>query len=254
MDQAEDAALALVCQRAQVEDGQFVMDLGCGWGSLSLYILEKFPSAKVVCVSNSNTQRQSIQDTADERGYSNRIECITEDANFFFTGYKFDRVISLEMFEHMKNYERLMAKVISWLKPSGMLFTQILCHREFPYAFDSKKGSDSGWMAENFFSGGTMPSADLFMYFQNDAILVDHWRMNGSHYSKTLEAWLQKTDKNVEKVKQVFVSAYGEDQAEKKLFSWRLFFIFCSEAFNYRNGNEWMVAFHLFKKRPSSNL
>ncbi|XP_064636303.1 uncharacterized protein LOC135493184 [Lineus longissimus] len=254
LDQAEELSLQQVCQLAMVKDGQAVMDLGCGWGSLGFFICERYPNCVVTCVSNSATQRQHIEGEADKRGYHKRLECITADANHFNTEKRYDRVISLEMFEHMRNYETLMARVSRWLKPSGMLFTQILCHREFPYAFDTKRGADTEWMARNFFSGGTMPSADLFLYFQKDLVLLDHWKVNGVHYSKTLEAWLQIMDQNIEKVKDSFARAYGKDAVDQQIFNWRLFFMFCSEVFGYKEGNEWMVSYHLFKKRPMSSL
>ncbi|CAH1778256.1 unnamed protein product, partial [Owenia fusiformis] len=254
LEASENAMLKVTCERAQVQNGQTIMDLGCGWGSLAFYICENYPQCNVVCVSNSNTQRKLIQGRAKERGFSKRLECITADANVFITQRRFDRIISIEMFEHMKNYQELMGRVSSWLNPGGMLFTQILCHKEFPYQFDTKKGSDTEWMARNFFSGGTMPSADLFLYFQDDLVCVDHWRINGCNYSKTLEAWLVKMDERIGKVKPIFEKAYGADEVDQQVFNWRLFFIFCSEVFGYKDGNEWIVAHHLFKKRMSSQL
>jgi len=249
LDEAEDLSLSNICSRAQIVDGMDIMDLGCGWGSLSLYILEKFPACRVTSVSNSSTQREHITGQAQARGYSERWHGITADANVFTTEKRFDRICSIEMFEHMRNYDALFSKVSSWLKTDGMLFTQILCHREFPYAFDTREGSDTEWMAKNFFSGGTMPSADLFLYFQKDVIQVDHWRINGTGYSRTLEAWLKLMDAKTEDVSAIMSATYGADQCEQQIFNWRLFFIFCSEVFGYKAGNEWIVAQHLFKKR-----
>lgn len=253
LEEAEDLSLQSYCDKAGLEDDHSVLDLGCGWGSLSLYICEKYPKCKVTCVSNSNTQRQLIQNRAQTLGYQGRLECITADANVFTTAKRFDRIFSIEMFEHMKNYDILMQRVSSWLKPSGKLFIQVLCHRLHPYAFDTKQGSDTEWMAKNFFSGGTMPSVDLFLYFQNGVKIQDFWVINGTNYSKTLEAWLSKLDQNKDKVMNILRQAYGDD-ADQQLFNWRLFFIFCSEVFGYKGGNEWIISQHLFKKHQLSSL
>ncbi|XP_052084044.1 uncharacterized protein LOC127721332 [Mytilus californianus] len=253
LEEAEVESLKIYCESAKITDGLSVLDLGCGWGSLGLYILQTYPHCQVTCVSNSNTQRRHIESEALKMGVADRLDCITADANFFSTNKRFDRIMSIEMFEHMKNYEILMQRVSSWLKPSGYLFIQVLCHRQHAYAFDTKPGSDTEWMAKNFFTGGTMPSADLFLYFQKDVYVVDHWIWNGQNYSKTLEAWLEKTDLNIEKVKDIFRNNYG-DEADKQLFNWRLFFIFCSEVFGFKGGNEWPVALYLFKKHLSSSL
>ncbi|CAL1536623.1 unnamed protein product [Lymnaea stagnalis] len=253
LDEAEDATLALYCERAKLEDGHSVMDLGCGWGSLTLYILEKYENCRVTCVSNSATQRAFIQERAEKMGAAGRLEAITADANTFTTSDRFDRILSIEMLEHMKNYGSLFQRISSWLKPAGLLFVQIFCHRHQPYAFDVKPGSDTEWMAKNFFTGGTMPSSDLFLFFQNDINLVDWWVVNGTHYSKTLEAWLAKMDASKEKVEEIFAKAYGKD-APQQTFNWRLFFIFCSEVFGYKGGNEWHISHQLFKKNIASAL
>ncbi|XP_005095452.1 (S)-coclaurine N-methyltransferase [Aplysia californica] len=254
LDEAEEFTLQQYCERAKVEDGHDVMDLGCGWGSFGLYVLEKYPKCKVTCVSNSNTQRAHIVRRAEEMGVVNRLEAITADANTFTTGNRYDRIVSIEMFEHMKNYESLFQRVSSWLKPSGLLFLQVLCHKSFPYAFDTKPGSDTEWMAKNFFTGGTMPSVDLFLYFQRDVTLLESWIINGQNYSRTLEAWLEKMDANKDKVAAIFEKAYGSKELEQKVFDWRLFFIFCSEVFGFKKGNEWHVSYHLFQKKNMSYL
>ncbi|KAH9492635.1 hypothetical protein Btru_024126 [Bulinus truncatus] len=253
LDAAEDATLALYCERAQVQDGQSIMDLGCGWGSLTLYLLEKYPNCSVTCVSNSNTQREFIQGRAEKLGAASRLQAITADANTFTTNQQFDRILSIEMFEHMKNYSALFRKVASWMKPNGLLFVQIFCHKHNPYAFDIKPGSDTEWMAKNFFTGGTMPSSDLFLFFQNDISLVDWWAINGTHYAKTLEAWLAKMDASKAKVDDIFTQNYGKDAVQQS-FNWRLFFIFCSEVFKFKNGNEWHISHQLFKKNILGSL
>lgn len=254
LEESEDAMLKLICKRAQVKDGQVIMDLGCGWGVTSLWILEKYPNCTVVAVSNSRTQKEFIEGHARDKGFAERLTCITADANVFDIEQRFDRIISIEMFEHMKNYQTLMKRVASWLKPEGLLFTQILCHKEFAYSFNSSKGSNTEWMARNFFSGGTMPSSDLFLYFQDDLGILDHWNINGKHYSKTLEAWLVRLDSNKAKAMEVLEASYGKDKAPLQMFNWRLFFIYCAEVFGYEDGNEWIVAHHLFEKRLKSSL
>ncbi|XP_052694604.1 uncharacterized protein LOC128172908 [Crassostrea angulata] len=251
--EAEEVTLQLYCERAKIEDGQTVMDLGCGWGSFGLFVLQNYPKCHVTCVSNSNTQRHHIESEGLRLGVSNRLQCITADANEFTTNKRFDRIVSIEMFEHMKNYSVLFQRVSSWLKPAGQLFIQVLCHRHFPYSFDTKPGSDTEWMAKNFFTGGTMPSVDLFHYFQRDVYLEDEWLINGCHYSKTLEAWLALMDRQMDKVKKIFTQTYGQE-ADKQIFNWRLFFIFCSEVFGYNGGNEWHIAQYRFKKQLSSAL
>lgn len=185
--------------------------------------------------------------------YANRLKCITADANVFSTRERFDRIISIEMFEHMKNYDQLMSRVASWLKPNGYLFTQILCHREYCYHFKNKENKATEWMAKYFFTGGTMPSSELFLYFQKNLAILDHWNLNGVHYSKTLEAWLDKLDANKTKVLQIFQRQHGDDAAQQ-MFNWRLFFMYCSEAFKFNCGNEWLVSQHLFQKNTHSKL
>ena len=187
--------------------------------------------------------------------YKNRLRCITADANTYSTQDRFDRIISVEMFEHMKNYDSLMSRVASWLKPTGMLFTQILCHREFAYHFKEKENNaQTEWMSRYFFTGGTMPSSELFLYFQKDLSIVNHWNINGNHYSKTLEAWLVKLDANKDRVMEIFRRNYNEDEAAQQMFNWRLFFIYCSESFKFNGGNDWLVSQHLFLKNQKSKL
>jgi len=254
LDHAEEAMLSLSCQRAAIADGQTIMDLGCGWGSLTFWLLEKYPACRVTSVSNSATQGDYIRSTAHKMGYAGRLTVHTADANTFQTEKNFDRIMSIEMFEHMKNYEQLFEKVASWLKPDGLLFTQILCHREFTYHFKKKPGSDTAWMAQHFFTGGTMPSSDLFLYFQKDLAIKKHWNINGVHYKKTLDAWLKKMDENIEEVRDIFREAYGEKEVQKQVFNWRKFFMYTSEVFGCNNGNDWLVAHHLFNKQMKSKI
>ena len=246
LDEAEDATLRLTCERARLEDGMRVLDLGCGWGSLSLWIAEHFPKCQVLAVSNSRTQREFIQTQCRKRGFAN-VEAITADAAEFDTTFRFDRVLSIEMFEHMKNYERLMTRIATWLKPGGMLFVHIFSHREFAYEFDA--GNRNDWMAQTFFTGGTMPSNDLLLYFHHDLDVVDHWQVDGTHYSWTLNAWLDKLDRNTAEVRRIMAETYGAENETRWLANWRLFFLICSEVWNLDAGREYLVSHYLLRRK-----
>jgi cyclopropane-fatty-acyl-phospholipid synthase len=243
---AENAMLELTCERARVADHQRILDLGCGWGSLSLYIAERYPSTRITAVSNSRTQKAYIDAEARRRGYGN-IEVITADMNDFDTRVRYDRIISVEMFEHMRNYQELLARIRRWLHTDGRLFVHIFCHERYAYPFETDGNND--WMARHFFTGGLMPSFDLLPRFDRDLSVEASWRVNGLHYSRTLEAWLKRMDENRDVLWPIFTSTYGADEAQKWWVYWRLFFIACSELFAFDGGRAWFVAHYLFAPR-----
>ncbi len=245
LDQAEDDMLELTCQRAELQNGQQVLELGCGWGSFSLYMAAKYPESEFTVVSNSRTQKVFIDLAANERGIKN-LTVITADMNTFSIDKQFDRVVSVEMFEHMRNYARLMKKVASFLKSDGKLFIHIFTHKEYAYLFEVIDETD--WMSKYFFTGGIMPSDDLMFYFNDDLVVEKHWHVNGTHYGKTAEAWLKNMDKHRTEIIPLFEETYGKDQALKWWVYWRLFYMACAELWNYNNGNEWIVSHYLFHK------
>jgi cyclopropane-fatty-acyl-phospholipid synthase len=246
IDEAEEAMLHLNCERACLEDGMDVLELGCGWGSLCLWIAENHPNSRVVAVSNSRTQRAYIEECCRERGIEN-VEAIMADVSEFRTDRRFDRVVSIEMFEHMKNYERLMAQIASWLRPGGMLFVHLFSHREFAWEFDAS--DPKNWMARNFFTGGTMPSDDLLLYFQSDLRLVDHWQLDGTHYARTLRAWLENLDRHEAAARAIMTQVYGKANETRWLANWRLFFLICGEVWGLRSGREFLISHYLFEKQ-----
>lgn len=244
--QAEEHMLALYAERAQLADGQNILELGCGWGSLCLYNAERFPHTRITAVSNSRTQKEHIDTEARKRGLDN-LRVITADINEFdITPGQFDRVVSVEMFEHLKNYEKLFRHIARWLKPGGLLFTHIFTHHRLSYHFVPRDASD--WMSRYFFTGGQMPAHDLLPQFQNDLTLVTDWKINGRHYQQTAEHWLQNMDRHKEEIIPLFRDTYGPDQALKWWCYWRVFYMACAELWGYRNGEEWLVSHYLFRK------
>jgi cyclopropane-fatty-acyl-phospholipid synthase len=235
---AEAAMLDLSCRRARIEDGMEVLDLGCGWGSMSVWIARHYPGCRLLAVSNSAVQRQYILDRCAAEGLD-RVTVVTEDMNSFVTDRRFDRVVSVEMFEHMRNWGRLFERISGWLQPDGLFFQHVFCHRllAYPYADDGP----ADWMARHFFTGGIMPSADLPNRWNAHLEVEEQWKVDGTHYSRTLEAWLERMDAARDDLMPIFRSTYGA-QADRWFARWRMFFMACSELFAFRGGSEWWVA------------
>jgi cyclopropane-fatty-acyl-phospholipid synthase len=247
LDEAEAIMLGLTCERADLVDGQDVLELGCGWGSLTLWMAANYPSSRITAVSNSNSQREFILGQAKERGLGN-VEVITADANHFDIDRKFDRVVSVEMFEHLRNYETIFERISNWLRADGRLFIHIFCHKERPYTFDFDDRDNAGnWMGRHFFTGGLMPSDDLLLHFHKHLELEERWTVDGNHYAQTSEHWLQNLDAVKQEVMPVLAETYGPDQAATWFQRWRVFFLSCAELFGYRDGHEWWVSHYRFR-------
>ncbi len=245
LDTAEARMLALSCERAGLADGQDILELGCGWGSLTLWMASHYPDANITAVSNSATQREYITQQCVARGIEN-VRVITADVNDFEADGSYDRVVSVEMFEHMRNYASLMEKISRWLRPGGKLFVHIFCHRELMYPFTTEGEYD--WMGQYFFTGGLMPAENTLLHFQDHMNIEDQWSLSGTHYEKTSNAWLQNLDENRAAVLAVMTEAYGAQDAERWLQRWRMFFMAVAELFGYRNGDEWRIAHYRFCK------
>ncbi len=249
LDAAEEAALQETCQRARLEDGLDILELGCGWGSLTLWMAEHYPHSRITAVSNSNSQREYITLQAKRRGLKN-VHVITCDMNRFLSSAAYDRIVSVEMLEHMRNYYRLFQNIHEWLNPNGLFFMHIFCHRSVPYAFMDQGPSD--WMSRYFFSGGMMPSDDLPLFFQDHLKLLDRWRWDGTHYQKTANAWLANLDTRRENLLPLFERIYGSEHASQWIRRWRMFFMACAELFGFDSGQQWWVSHYLFEKRKSA--
>lgn len=249
LEQAEKEMLELTVQRAQLKDGDKILELGHGWGAITLFMADKFPNSQITAVSNSIEQRKFIEAKADRLGLKN-IRIITANMANFDIDETFDRVISVEMFEHMRNYQQLFEKISKWCGESGTLFVHAFIHKEFSYKFDVVDESD--WMSKYFFSGGIMPSEHLFYYFTDHFKVEEHWRVNGVHYAKTAKAWLENVDNNAEEIHKIFEEHYSKKEAKKWFNYWRIFFMSCQELWQYKDGREWFVGHYLFRPLTGS--
>ncbi len=258
LDGSEEAMLRLTCERAEIRDGMRVLDLGCGWGSLSRYIARTFPNTRVLSVSNSKPQREFILARCEREGLDN-VEIVTADINDFdisdprvsdsraLEGQAgFDRVVSVEMFEHVRNHRQLLSRIRHWLAPEGKLFVHHFSHREHAYPYESR--SESDWMANTFFSGGIMPSDDLLTFLQDDLRVEARWRVNGTHYARTCNAWLERMDENRADILPILADVYGRGHEKVWFQRWRIFCMSCAELFDYNDGNEWLVSHVLLSR------
>ncbi|MCX8496917.1 MAG: cyclopropane-fatty-acyl-phospholipid synthase [Akkermansiaceae bacterium] len=247
IDASEARMLGISCERAQLQDGQRILELGCGWGSLTLWMAAHYPNSKITAVSNSRTQKIHIEAQLAARGLTN-VEVLTANMIHYAGEGEavFDRVVSVEMFEHMKNYQMLLERISTWLKPGGALFVHIFTHREYAYHYEAE--SEDDWMARYFFTGGQMPSDDLLLYFQHHLKIEGHWHVNGAHYQKTSEAWLARMDAARDELLPLIGETYGSDQQTRWWVYWRIFFMACAELWGYRNGEEWIVSHYRFRK------
>ena len=249
LDVAEASALHITCEHAGLQDGHDILELGCGWGSLTLWMAKHYPNSQITAISNSHSQREHIKQLA-YRQQLNNVQVQTCDMNDFVSTEKYDRIVSVEMFEHMRNYRCLFNRINDWLKPDGRFFMHIFCHRDLPYAFEEKNATD--WMSRHFFSGGMMPSDDLPLHFQQNLTLQRQWRWDGRHYEKTANAWLKNMDDNKQSLWPVLQETYGAEAAQQWWMRWRMFFMACAELFGYDNGQQWWVSHYLFEKKALS--
>jgi cyclopropane-fatty-acyl-phospholipid synthase len=248
LDEAEEAMLALTCARAGLVDGQDVLELGCGWGSLTLWMAERYPGSRIRAVSNSVQQREFILEQARRRRLNN-VSVVTCDMNEFEADARYDRVVSVEMFEHMRNWERLLGRVARWLKTDGKVFLHTFCHRSYAYPFEARDESD--WMSRHFFTGGMMPSSDLLDHLDVPFSVEQRWEVPGEHYARTSEDWLRNLEARRDDVMPILRSTYGLDEGERWCQRWRVFFLACAELFAFDGGSEWFVSHQLLAPRPT---
>lgn len=245
LGQAEQSMLDLYLENAQIEDGQEILELGCGWGSLTLWMAERYPRCKITAVSNSVSQKAHIDQQALSRGLRN-VSVITCDVNELFIDSSFDRVVSVEMFEHVRNYEELFCRISNWLKPGGQLFVHVFCHRVLAYPFEAQ-GEDN-WMGRYFFTGGLMPARDTLVHFRGNLSLEKQWDYSGEHYRRTAEAWLSNLDQYRDPILELFDRVYGQGKGQLWVQRWRMFFMACAELFGFDEGRQWMVAHYRFTR------
>jgi cyclopropane-fatty-acyl-phospholipid synthase len=244
LDQAEEAMLERYAERAQLRDGQNILELGCGWGSLTLWMAERYPHAEIHAVSNSRSQREFIEAECRRRRLGH-VRVTVEDVNRLrLPAAHFDRCVSVEMLEHIRNYQALLAKIGSWLAPGGKLFVHIFSHRSAMYPFEISGEDD--WMGKYFFTGGLMPSVHTLLWFQQDLRIESQWLVEGTHYERTANCWLARMDANRESVMTVLADSYGADNASIWFRRWRMFYMACAELFGYSGGREWLVSHYRF--------
>ncbi|MYF49174.1 MAG: class I SAM-dependent methyltransferase [Gammaproteobacteria bacterium] len=243
---AESAMLELYAQRAELEDGMRILDLGCGWGSFTLWAAARYPNASVLAVSNSTSQGAAIKARARTLGLGN-VRVRTADVNSLRIEERFDRVVSIEMFEHVRNYAMLMERIAEWLAPTGELFVHVFCHRHLMYPFETE--GEGNWLGRNFFSGGLMPARDTLLHFQESMRIKRRWELSGEHYRKTARAWLENLDSNLEAAIDALAGRGDAFAARRAVQRWRMFFIACEELFGWRRGTEWLVAHYRFGRR-----
>lgn len=246
LDAAEKASLSQVCQRAQIADGQRILELGCGWGSLTLWLASHYPGSEITAVSNSAFQREFITARAREKGYNN-VKVITEDMRTFTTTSTFDRIVSIEMIEHMRNIPALFVRIAEWLTADGLFFVHIFTHHTYAYLYQTTDPHD--WMGRYFFTGGMMPSASMLLYMQEELLCRHQWCVDGTHYARTARGWLDNMDAHKKNIMPVLCKTYGEDDATMWWHRWRIFFMACEELWGYRHGREWHVSHYLFQQR-----
>lgn len=248
LDEAEEAMLKLTASRAELQDGQRILELGCGWGSLTLWMSQHYPGSQITAVSNSYSQREYIERCCHERNLENVTVITCNIANLELTE-KFDRVLSVEMFEHVRNHEQLLSRIADWMSPESKLFVHLFCHKDSPYLFEVQSSDD--WMTKHFFEGGMMPAKGLLGEFNQHLKIDWQWYVNGSHYAQTCEAWLRNLDQQIDTVREIFRRS---DLPEMQCQRWRMFFMACAELFAFRQGTEWGVAHYLLSPVPAKSF
>lgn len=242
--EAESAMLHKTCEHAGLEDGMSILELGCGWGSLTLWMAAQYPNSPVTAVSNSHAQRETIEELARERGLDN-VTVVTADINQFRPDQRFDRIVSVEMFEHVRNHTMLLERIAQWLRPDGRLFVHVFCHREHSYTYEDR--GDADWMARHFFSGGMMPSFDYLPELSSPLKPVERWNVNGMHYARTCRDWLARLDAQRDEIEALFAHDMSPAAAAIQVQRWRMFFMACEELFAWKGGDEWHVGHYLFE-------
>ena len=251
LNEAEDHMLALTCKRAELENGMDILELGCGWGSLTLWMAEHYPASRITAVSNSAAQREFIERRCRARHLDN-VQVVTADVNKFVSADQYDRVVSVEIFEHLRNYAAMLERVAGWLRPQGKVFIHVFCHRDYAYLFETD--GDNDWMGRHFFTGGLMPSDDLLLYFQDHLALEQHWRVDGSNYARTAEDWLLCLNTARSELEDIFARDFSKEEAQTQVQRWRMFFMACAELFGYKKGQEWWVAHYLLSKKAVADM